>query len=386
MAAFGAPTVHEDDPERAVRAGLTLLEAVEELNAERGLGLSVRIGVATGEAVVSLGALPAQGEGMLAGDVVNTAARLQTAAPVGRILVGQETYVATRASIEYEPHEPVVAKGKADPIPVWVVVRSRGSVGEDLTDTSRPMIGREDELTQLQRSFTRAVRESSVQLVTIVAEPGLGKSRLVQAFGDWLDSREELVTWRHGRCPPYGDAVAYAALADIVKAQTGILDSDPAEVATTKLDETVQGPGGRDRSGRPGILARRTALAAGGAAGQRSTPGGAVHRLAALPGVPGRHRTASPGARGPPLGRPGAAGVPDPSPGVDRRRPVGDRGDRAARALRQGAVVGCRTSQCEHAHPGPPGRDRERAARRFVAGDPRPPREAPCGAAVQGCG
>ncbi|MEJ7706152.1 MAG: adenylate/guanylate cyclase domain-containing protein [Nocardioidaceae bacterium] len=239
MAAFGAPVVHEDDPERAVRAGLALLEAVQDLNAAHNLDLAVRVGVATGEAVVSTGARPERGEGMLAGDVVNTAARLQTAAPVGSVLVGRLTRDATQAVIEYRAHDPVTVKGKVDPLPVWVAVRARGFVGEALTETSRPMIGRDDELSALQRAFTRAIREDSVQLVTIVAEPGLGKSRLVQAFSDWVDARDELVTWRQGRCPSYGDAVTYAALAQIVKAQTGILDTDPRDVADAKLTDTV---------------------------------------------------------------------------------------------------------------------------------------------------
>ena len=110
--------VHEDDPERAVRAGLALLEGVDQLNLEQDLGLSVRVGIATGEAVVSISARPSSGEGMLTGDVVNTAARLQSAAPVSRVLVCEPTYAATRTSIDYEPHDPVVAKGKAEPIPV----------------------------------------------------------------------------------------------------------------------------------------------------------------------------------------------------------------------------------------------------------------------------
>jgi class 3 adenylate cyclase len=239
MAAFGAPVVHEDDPERAVRAGLALLGAVDDLNRTHRLDLAVRIGIATGEAVVSTGARPERGEGMLAGDVVNTAARLQTSAPVGAVLLGQSTRDATRAAIEYEPHEPVTVKGKSGPLPVWVAVRARGYVGEALTEASQPMVGRDDELSALQRAYSRAVREDSVQLVTIVAEPGLGKSRLVQAFSGWVDAREELVTWRQGRCPSYGDAVTYAALGEIVKAQTAILDTDSPEVATAKLTDTV---------------------------------------------------------------------------------------------------------------------------------------------------
>jgi class 3 adenylate cyclase/tetratricopeptide (TPR) repeat protein len=239
MAAFGAPVVHEDDPERAVRAGLGLLTAVRELSSEHEIDLQVRIGVATGEAVVSTGARPERGEGMLAGDVVNTAARLQTAAPVGGVLVSRSTRDATRASIEYDAHDPVTVKGKAAPLEVWVARRPRGSAGEALTDASHPMIGRADELGVLQRVYTRAVRESSAQLVTVVAEPGLGKSRLVQAFFEVLDGREELVCWRQGRCRSYGDAVTFEALAQVVKAQTAILDTDTVPQATEKLADSV---------------------------------------------------------------------------------------------------------------------------------------------------
>jgi class 3 adenylate cyclase len=239
MAAFGAPAVHEDDPERAVRAGLALLAAVEDLNTELGADLAVRVGVTTGEAIVTTGARPERGEGMLAGDVVNTAARLQTAAPVGAVLVGQVTRDATRTAIEYQAHDPVLVKGKTDPLSVWVAVRPRGSPGEASADASRPMIGRSDELIALQRAYSRAVRQSSVQLVTVVAEPGLGKSRLVQAFSDWVDTRDELIAWRQGHCPPYGESVTYAALAQIVKAQARILDSDAPDVATAKLSDTL---------------------------------------------------------------------------------------------------------------------------------------------------
>ena len=220
-ALFGAPRSHEDDPQRAVRSALEMLEAMSELNDESRHRLSLRVGISTGEALVSAGS-------RVTGDPVSSAHRLQAAAPVDAVVASHETYVASRASIEYEPHDSC-----------WRAVRGRGSAGEDLADTSLPMFGREDELAQLERSFSRAVRESSVQLVTIVAEPGMGKSRLVQAFSDWIDAREELVTWRQGKCPPYGDAVAYAALGEIVKAQTGILDSDDSETATRKLTDTV---------------------------------------------------------------------------------------------------------------------------------------------------
>ena len=222
-ALFGVPRSHEDDPERAVRSALAMVAAAAELTARGGASLTLRVGISTGQTLVSA-------DSVVTGDIVTVAHRLQAAAPEGAILVSQETYAATRATIVYGARDEST----------WLVVGSRGSTGEDLADASRPMVGREDELAQLERSFSRAVRESSVQLVTIVAEPGLGKSRLVQAFRDWIDASEELVTWRQGRCPPYGDTIAHAALSDIVKAQTGILDSDPPDVAHGKLENAVR--------------------------------------------------------------------------------------------------------------------------------------------------
>jgi class 3 adenylate cyclase len=126
MAVFGAPVAHEDDPERAVRAGLRIVEALAELNAERsGSDLAVRVAINTGEAIVSLGARPEQGEGMVAGDVVNTASRLQQVAPVGGVVVGEGTWRATAQMIDYEPMDPVEVKGKAEPIPVWHALEAR---------------------------------------------------------------------------------------------------------------------------------------------------------------------------------------------------------------------------------------------------------------------
>jgi class 3 adenylate cyclase len=128
MAVFGAPVAHEDDPERAVRSALRILEAIAELNeADSGLELAVRVGINTGEAVVALGARPEQGEGIVTGDVVNTASRLQSAAPVGGIVVGEHTYRATEQVFEYQAMEPVAVKGKASPVPLWQAIAARGS-------------------------------------------------------------------------------------------------------------------------------------------------------------------------------------------------------------------------------------------------------------------
>ncbi len=240
MAVFGAPVAHEDDAERAVRSALRILDTIEELRTE-GLGLAVRAAVTTGEAVVALGARPERGEGIVTGDVVNTAARLQSAAPVGAVIVDETTMRSTASAITFEPLEPVAAKGKKEPIPVWRATDARSRVGQPETATHTPFVGREHERTLLYETFLRAERESSVQLVTIVGEPGIGKSRLVTELRTTLDDRPEVVTWRHGRCLPYGEGIAFWALGEIVKAEAGILESDDPQVAAAKLDETVAG-------------------------------------------------------------------------------------------------------------------------------------------------
>jgi class 3 adenylate cyclase/tetratricopeptide (TPR) repeat protein len=237
MAVFGAPVAHEDDAERAVRAALRITQSIAELNEERPeLSLSVRIGINTGEAVVALGARPEQGEGIVTGDVVNTAARLQTIAPVDGVVVGEVTYRATKDLVEYQALDSVTVKGKAQPILVWRAVQARSRFGVDVEQGTRtPFVGRDNELTLLTQSFARAVAEPSVQLVTVTGEPGVGKTRLLWELRRFLDDRPDLVYWRQGRCLPYGEGVTYWALGEMVKAQAGILESDPPEVALDKL-------------------------------------------------------------------------------------------------------------------------------------------------------
>ena len=240
MAVFGAPVAHEDDAERAVRAGLRILGTIEELSDE-GLELAVRAAVTTGEAVVALGARPERGEGIVTGDVVNTAARLQSAAPVGAVLVDETTMRSTGTAITFEPLDSVEAKGKAEPIPVWRVVGARSRVGQPEAATHSPFVGREHERTLLLETFLRAERESSVQLVTVVGEPGIGKSRLVTELRTALDERPDIVIWRHGRCLPYGEGITFWALGEIVKAEAGILESDDQSAAGAKLDAMLAG-------------------------------------------------------------------------------------------------------------------------------------------------
>jgi class 3 adenylate cyclase/tetratricopeptide (TPR) repeat protein len=240
MAVFGAPTAHEDDAERAVRAALKILEAIDDLNEEHALELAVRAAVATGEAVVALDARPEQGEGIATGDVVNTAARLQTAAPVGAVVVGEATFRATRDAIVYAELEPVSVKGKAEPLPLWHAARPRGRFGVDVERRADiPFVGREHELALLKDAYTRALRDSSLQLVTMTGEPGVGKTRLIAEFQAYVDDQEEIVWWRQGRCLPYGEGITFWALGEIVKAHVGILESDTPEEARAKLRASV---------------------------------------------------------------------------------------------------------------------------------------------------
>jgi class 3 adenylate cyclase/tetratricopeptide (TPR) repeat protein len=235
MAVFGAPVAHEDDPERAVRAGLSIRDAIVEDGR-----LQVRIAVTTGEALVTLDAAPTEGEGMVAGDVVNTAARLQSAAPVNGVLVDETTQRATRQAIDYRDAAPVQAKGKSDPVAVWEALEARSRFGVDVVQSGAAFVGRRRELDFLTDALARAREERAPQLVTLVGVPGIGKSRLVYELQRFADADPEVFyTWRQGRSLPYGDGLTYWALAEMAKAHAGILDTDPPEAAERKLAEAV---------------------------------------------------------------------------------------------------------------------------------------------------
>jgi class 3 adenylate cyclase/tetratricopeptide (TPR) repeat protein len=216
MAAFGVPLAHEDDAERAVRAALEIVPRVEEL------GLSVRIGVESGEIVVEAG-----DSTFATGEAVNLAARLQQAARPGQILLGPATRRLAATAVEVEDAGAIEVKGRAEPLWTWRVVRAHDS--SRLTGT--PFVGREPELALLENSFSRAVRDRRAQLVTIFGEPGLGKTRLVTEFTAGL----ERVTTLSGRTLPYGEGVTYWPIASMIKASAGITDDDPANDAFEKL-------------------------------------------------------------------------------------------------------------------------------------------------------
>jgi class 3 adenylate cyclase len=239
MALFGAPVAHEDDPERAVRAAL----AIRDWIAEEGK-LEVRIGINTGEALINLAARPDHGEGMAAGDIVNATARIETAAPANGILVGESTYRATAQTIDYGEPTTVDAKGKEEPIPVWEAREARSRFGVDVAQkAATPLVGRERELEALKGALTRARLQRSPELVTLVGVPGIGKSRLVTELFASIERGEQdsqLIYWRQGRSLPYGEGVSYWALAEMVKAQAGILETDDAAEAEAKLSRTLE--------------------------------------------------------------------------------------------------------------------------------------------------
>ena len=234
VAVFGAPVAHEDDPERAVRAALAIRDAA------LGAGVALRVAVNTGEALVTLDARSAEGEAMVAGDVINTAARIQSAAPVNGVLVGESTYRATGHVIEYHAADPFEAKGKSEPVQVWVAVAPRSRFGSDVEEAPlAALVGREREVEALRGALTRVRQQLVPELVTLVGVPGIGKSRIVAELFSIVDDDPDIIIWRQGRCLPYGEGISYWALGEMAKSQAGILDSDSGTVAETKIGEAV---------------------------------------------------------------------------------------------------------------------------------------------------
>ena len=235
VAVFGAPVVDEDDPERAVRAALAIRDEARDGE------IQLRVAVNTGEALVNIDARPSDGEGMVAGDVVNTAARIQSAAPVNGVLVGEATYRATAHVIEYRAVDAVQAKGKSEPVAVWEAVAARPRFGADVEQVPLAnLVGREREVEALRSALARARQEREPQLVTVVGVPGIGKSRLVAELFSMVEADPDLIAWRQGRCLPYGEGVNYWALGEMAKAQAGILETDTADEAAHKLNASVR--------------------------------------------------------------------------------------------------------------------------------------------------
>ena len=231
VALFGAPVAHEDDPERAVRAGLAIIGAIDALNEEDpSRELSVRVGITTGEAIVSLEARIGEGQGMAWGDVLNTAARLQSAAPVNGVLVDERTFRACRAAIEFEKAEPITAKGKAEPVPVWVARSVHESRVRRGAETS--FVGRAAELERLMTAWNRVTATDRPGFALVVGEPGLGKSRLLHEVSDRASGADVRV----GSCVPYGEGITYFPVVQIMRDAAGVLVGDSIDVVSSKLD------------------------------------------------------------------------------------------------------------------------------------------------------
>ena len=235
MAVWGTPVAQEDDAERAVRAALDLVAAVSALGAEvEAPELRARAGVLTGEAAVNLAAV---GEGMVAGDLVNTAARIQATAEPGAVLVGEATRRAAEAAIAFEPAGEHELKGKAKPVPLWRAVRVTATRGGALQSEGleAPFVGRERELRLVKELFHGSWEQSRAQLVQVSGIAGIGKSRLAWEFFKYLDGLADNVFWHRGRCLAYGEGVAYWALAEMVRMRAQILEGEDIQAAREKL-------------------------------------------------------------------------------------------------------------------------------------------------------
>jgi class 3 adenylate cyclase len=235
MAVWGTPTATEEDAERAVRAALDLVSAVADLGAGAGVpGLAARAGVVTGEVAVSLGAV---GEGMVAGDAVNTASRVQAAAQPGQVLADDATYRLAGSGVGFAVAGEHALKGKAEPVRLWRATRVLSGVGgsQRVDGLEAPLIGRDAELRTVKDLFHAAADRRVPRLVLVSGPAGVGKSRLGWEFFKYIDGLAEVVRWHRGRCLSYGEGVSFWALAEIVRQRLGIAEEDPAETATGKL-------------------------------------------------------------------------------------------------------------------------------------------------------
>jgi class 3 adenylate cyclase/tetratricopeptide (TPR) repeat protein len=240
MAVWGTPVANEDDAERAVRSALDIVDAVQALGEEiHRPDLRARAAVLTGEAAVNLKAV---GQGMVAGDLVNTASRLQGVAPPGAVLVGEGARRLTEASIVYEDFGEHALKGRDEPVHAWRalrVVAARG--GSQRSNTIEPpFVGRDRELRLLKELFHASVDESRAHLVSVTGIAGIGKSRLAWEFFKYVDGLAGTIRWHAGRCLAYGEGVTYWALAEMVRTRAGILEAEAGEPALAKLRAALE--------------------------------------------------------------------------------------------------------------------------------------------------
>ncbi|MGH2539065.1 MAG: adenylate/guanylate cyclase domain-containing protein [Actinomycetota bacterium] len=236
MAAFGVPVAHEDDPARALRSSLRMRHRLAAVNAElatsHDLSLRMRIGVNTGQVLATGGAAP--GEPMVTGDVVNTAARLQSAAEPDEILAAERTRRAVRG-FRFGERRDLTLKGRSEPVTASPVLGGSGEAAD--VGLSASMVGRDVELVLLQTMFRRSAVERRPHVVTIYGDPGVGKSRLTREFVRWAKTQDEDPRVLRGRCLPYGDGITYWPLSEILRGVAGIADTDPPTMALGKIRE-----------------------------------------------------------------------------------------------------------------------------------------------------
>jgi class 3 adenylate cyclase/tetratricopeptide (TPR) repeat protein len=240
MAVWGAPVATENDAELAVRAGLDLAAAVAALGQEIGAPeLRARAGILTGEAAVTIGA---EGQGMVAGDLVNTASRIQSAAQPGEVFVGETTRRASDASIAYEDAGAHELKGKAEPVPLWRAVRVLSGRGgaQKSAGLEAPFVGRERELRLIKDLFHASVEEHKAHLVNVTGAAGIGKSRLSWEFYKYMDGLADDFRWHRGRCLSYGEGISFWALAEMVRTRCSILEGEEPASAAAKLRVAVE--------------------------------------------------------------------------------------------------------------------------------------------------
>ncbi|HTL23731.1 MAG TPA: adenylate/guanylate cyclase domain-containing protein [Mycobacteriales bacterium] len=250
MAVWGVPVAHEDDAERAVRAGLELVAAVAAMGEDLGIPeLAMRVGVVTGEVAVTLGV---EAEGMVAGDAVNTAARVQSVAEPGRVWVDETTRSLASAAITFQDVGEHALKGKAEPVRLWqagVVVAEVGG-GQRVDGLEAPLSGRDADLRLVKELFHSTQELRRPKLVVVDGEAGIGKSRLAWEFEKYADGLTATVWWHRGRCLSYGDGTAFWALSEAMRARFGLVEADAGDVVTEKLDaglaQYVQDEGERD--------------------------------------------------------------------------------------------------------------------------------------------
>ncbi|MGZ4483893.1 MAG: ATP-binding protein [Nocardioidaceae bacterium] len=235
MAVWGTPTALEGDTERAVRAGLELVEGVAGLAEELHIpGLAIRVGITTGDVAVNVGVV---GEGMVAGDAVNTAARIQAACGPSEVWVNDATQRLAQPAIAFEDRGEHLLKGKAGPVRLWEATRVLSGVGgsQRIDGLEAPMLGRDAELRTVKELFHASVERRTPRLVLVTGPAGVGKSRLGWEFEKYVDGLSGTVLWHRGRCVSYGDGMAFWALAEIMRQRFGIAEEDPVPLAAEKL-------------------------------------------------------------------------------------------------------------------------------------------------------